>query len=97
MSDGEYAETRGWARPATRGELRDKLAAGQACEVAAHVAEMTATMLRGWLDFDAFTVRPSDNDGWMLFEPNTGRTGPGARAAGDGYGAASGCAVGGTR
>jgi hypothetical protein len=31
---------------------------------------MTATMLRGWLYFDAFTVRPSDNDGWTLFKPN---------------------------
>ena len=62
----------GWARPATRGELRDNLRGGVACEVAAHVAEMTATMLRGWLDFDAFTVRPSSNAGWTLFEPNSG-------------------------
>lgn len=64
----------GWARPATRGELRDKLRDGIACEVAAHVAEMTATMLRGWLAFDAFTVCPSDNAGWTLFEPNKGAT-----------------------
>jgi hypothetical protein len=60
----------GWARPATRGELRDRLAAGEACEVAGHVAEMTATMLRGWLQFNGFTVRPSANDGWSLFDPN---------------------------
>ena len=70
MIASEYAGPRGWARPATRGELRDRLAAGEACEVAGHVAEMTATMLRGWLDFDAFTVRPSANDGWTMFEPN---------------------------
>lgn len=70
MSGSEYAPPRGWARPATRGELRDKLSDGIVCEVAAHVAEMTVTMLRGWLRFDAFTVRPSDNDGWTLFEPN---------------------------
>ena len=70
-SDSEYAAPLGWARPATRGELRDKLRNGVACEVAAHVAEMTGMMLRGWLDFDAFTVRPSDNAGWTLFEPNT--------------------------
>lgn len=70
MSDSGYAAPRGWARPATRGELRSRLGAGEACEVGAHVAESTAMMLRGWLDFSQFTVRPSDNDGWALFEPN---------------------------
>ena len=65
-----YTPPRGWARPATRGELRDKLREGIPCEVASHVAEMTATMLRGWLDFEAFTVRPSSSDEWTLFEPN---------------------------
>ena len=75
MSGSEYDAPRGWARPATRGELRDKLRNGIACEVAAHVSEMTAMMLRAWLDFDGFTDRPSDNDGWTLFEPNVELTG----------------------
>ena len=84
LSGSEYAAPRGWARPATRGELRDRLCDGVACEVAAHVAEMTATMLRGWLDFDTFTVRPSDNAGWTLFEPNDNISGgiPSAEADG---------------
>jgi hypothetical protein len=56
-------------RPKTRGELRRLLQAGYACEVAAHVAEMTAVLLRGWLDCDTFTTRPSRNAGWTLFEP----------------------------
>lgn len=56
-------------RPLTRGELRDCLADGIACEVVTDCAEMTAIMLRGWLKFDAFTVRPSDTPGWSLFEP----------------------------
>ncbi len=64
-----------WARPATRGELRDTLCDGVACEVVAYASEITAIMLRaprafGFLGFDAFTVRPSDNAGWMIFEPN---------------------------
>jgi len=60
-------------RPKTRGELRLLLQAGYACEVAAHVAEMTAVLLRGWLDCDAFTTRPSGNAGWTLFEPTPTR------------------------
>jgi len=56
-------------RPKTRGELKRRLQAGHACEVAGYAAEMTATMLRGWMDFEAFTVRPSYNAGWVVFEP----------------------------
>jgi hypothetical protein len=59
-------------RPATNGELLDRLAAGETCEVEGRAAERTAMILRGCLDFDAFTVRPSDNAGWTLFEPNAG-------------------------
>ncbi len=58
----------GYARPSTRGELRDLLAAGTPCEVASHVSEMTAVMLSGWLDFPNFTVRQSENTGWSVFE-----------------------------
>jgi hypothetical protein len=57
-------------RPLTRGELRDRLQAGETCEVAAHVAEMTAIVLTGWLQFDQFNVDPSENEGWVLFVPN---------------------------
>jgi len=57
-----------YCRPRTRGELMNKLSDGIDCEVAADVAEMTASMLRGWLEFKEFTVRPSCNKGWMIFE-----------------------------
>jgi hypothetical protein len=57
-------------RPHTRGELCQRLREGVACEVVSAVAEMTAIMLRGWLCFDAFSVRASPyNDGWSVFEP----------------------------
>ena len=58
-------------RPTTRGQLRNKLAKGIQCEVVASVAEMTAIMLRGWLNFQDFTVHPSKNDGWVIFAPET--------------------------
>jgi hypothetical protein len=57
-------------RPRTRGELRDKLQAGVPCEVAAYVAGMTDIMLRGWLQFEAFTVCSSVNNGWVVFMPD---------------------------
>lgn len=57
-----------YARPATRGELRKLLDSGVPCEVASHVAEMTRIMLDGWLPGSKFTVRPSENAGWSVFE-----------------------------
>jgi hypothetical protein len=63
-----------WARPGTRGELRDRLACGETCEVVTSNAEITSMILRGWLQFDGFTVRPSGNAGWSLFEPNASLT-----------------------
>jgi hypothetical protein len=78
LSDPEIEQMKGrsvrdslYQRPKTRGELRDLLESGQACEVASQSAEMTEIMLKGWLDFDAFTVRKSPNEGWTLFEPLT--------------------------
>ena len=56
-------------RPGTRGELKALLEAGVSCEVALIAAEMTEIMLRGWLEFDAFSVSNSDNPGWALFAP----------------------------
>jgi len=70
MSGSEYAPPRGWARPATRGELRDRLARGETCEVVTSNVLITSLLLRGWLQFNGFRVRPSENDGWSLFEPN---------------------------
>jgi hypothetical protein len=58
------------ARPKTRGELKRKLQQGEACEVVSSNVEITTILLRGWLDFDRFTTRPSDNVGWTVFEPN---------------------------
>jgi hypothetical protein len=61
---------RTYARPSTRGELKKMLHDGIPCEVASFVAEMTDIMLRGWLEkFDSFSVRPSENNGWSVFEP----------------------------
>ena len=62
-----------YARPETRGELRDLLAAGTACEVATHVVPMTEIMLIGWLEFTDYTIRPSENEGWTIFEPGGSR------------------------
>ena len=58
-----------YPRPSTRGDLRDMLKAGMVCEVATYTAEITKIMLNGWLNFDAFTVEPSSNEGWSLFKP----------------------------
>lgn len=57
-------------RPSTRGQLRDHLKAGQACEVPDCGIEMTKIMLIWWMDFKDFTVQPSKNEGWVLFLPN---------------------------
>lgn len=57
-----------FCRPTTRGELKEKLSVGIPCEVASYAAEMTANLLRGWLEFDEFVTRPSENEGWTVFE-----------------------------
>lgn len=56
-------------RPKTRGELRDKLKAGIPCEVVGTNAGFTTMMLESWLEFKDFTVRMSENAGWVVFEP----------------------------
>ncbi len=58
-----------YTRPTTRGELRDRLVLGETCEVVTSNAEITSIMLQGWLEFNDFTVRPSHNEGWSLYEP----------------------------
>lgn len=57
-----------YIRPKTRGELRDLLKADVACEVVTDVVPMTEILLRGWLQFPYYTVRPSENEGWSVFE-----------------------------
>lgn len=66
--NGPPVDSSGYARPRTRGELRDLLNSGVACEVVSSNAMLTAQMLQGWLNFTAFTVRPSENAGWSVFE-----------------------------
>jgi hypothetical protein len=61
-------ETHKYVRPKTRGELRRLLSDGIACEVVSTNAEITSILLRGWLDFDSFTIRKSENYGWSVFE-----------------------------
>ncbi len=56
-------------RPKTRGELKEKLRSGIACEVVSSNVSITSLLLRGWLEFDGFTVRQSENEGWSVFEP----------------------------
>ena len=57
-------------RPSTRGELARRLKAGESCEVAGYVAEMTSIMLRGWLGVENFSVTESTNPGWVIYRPN---------------------------
>ena len=60
-------------RPKTRGELRDMLARGEECEVVTSNVAITRLMLHSWLRFTAFTVRPSENEGWSMFVPSEAR------------------------
>ena len=62
------ADKANFHRPATRGELRDKLSSGETCEVVTSNVTITSIMLRGWLNFDNFIVCPSTNAGWSLFK-----------------------------
>lgn len=59
-----------YTRPKTRGELKRRLENGETCEIVADNAEITTTLLHGWLNFNAFTVELSPNRGWCLFVPN---------------------------
>lgn len=60
-------ERPGYTRPKTRGELRDLLKDGTPCEVVSSNVSITSTLLK-CLDFDSFTVRPSETPGWSVFE-----------------------------
>ena len=56
-------------RPVTRGELANRLKAGETCEIPDYGIEMTKLMLKWWLGVDKFTVEASKNDGFVLFIP----------------------------
>jgi len=59
-----------YARPKTRGELRDKLQEGIECEVVASNVSITNILLSGWMDFKTYKVRPSENEGWAVYYPS---------------------------
>jgi hypothetical protein len=60
-------------RPKTRGELKAKLREGVPCEVVVSNVEITNVLLTGWLDFNAFDVCLSDNQGWAVYHPVMGK------------------------
>ena len=55
-------------RPRTRGELVRELRAGTPCEVVADNESTTRILIDGWLDPPPYTVRLSENAGWVVFE-----------------------------
>ena len=75
-SSNEFAEmlaqssaaSAGYARPGTRGELAKLLKKGIPCEVASTNVDISVTLLTGWLGIEKITVRPSENEGWSVFE-----------------------------
>lgn len=55
-------------RPTTRGELVAKLEEGVACEVVTHNVKTTKMLVDNWLTPPPYTIRPSENQGWTVFE-----------------------------
>ena len=41
---------------------------GIPCEVAKQASEMTVVMFHGWVHFKDFTIRESENTGWVVYE-----------------------------
>jgi hypothetical protein len=70
-NDIQSSEPSHYVRPHTRGELVSKLRVGIPCEVVADNVSITQTLIDGWLDPPPYIVRPSENDGWMIFERKT--------------------------
>jgi hypothetical protein len=74
VNGGDCSRSRaaaGYTRPKTRGELRDRLKAGEECEVVASNADTTCTLLQVlefYQDKD-YGVRLSENRGWAVFFP----------------------------
>lgn len=59
-----------YLRPKTRGKLVKELQNGTPCEVVAHNKKITQILIDNWLKPTSYTVRPSENDGWVVFEKN---------------------------
>jgi len=58
-----------YTRPKTLGELKTRLQAGEHCEIVTDSVEFANIGLRDRLNFDAFTVTPSENPGWSVRTP----------------------------
>lgn len=56
-------------RPKTVGELLIALKNNVKCEVVGTSEEITSIKLQGWLKFDKFKTHPSENYGWVIYEP----------------------------
>jgi hypothetical protein len=56
-------------------ELHDLLKQGIICETAPILTWVNVTMLKRWLEFNAFKVIKSPNIGWVLFVPTEGESG----------------------
>lgn len=61
-------------RPKTRGELLLLLKLGEKAEVMATSQEITSLILTGWGNFTAFKTYPSENPGWVIYEPTNLQT-----------------------
>ncbi len=57
-------------RPQTRGELVEALNLGIKCEVVATNEEITTMLIKGQLNTPPFKTYPSDNIGWVVYDPD---------------------------
>ncbi len=58
-----------YLRPKTRGELVNELDKGLSCEVLASNATSTKMLIDAWLNPPEYIIIPSENYGWVIFEP----------------------------
>lgn len=69
-ASGHTRRESSYLRPRTRGELVRELHAGTPCEVVASNESTTRMLIDGWLRPPPYAVRPSENEGWVVFERN---------------------------
>lgn len=60
-----------YPRPKTRGDLVRALHDGRPCEVATYIAGSTRALIDNWLEPPPYTIRASENKGWVVFEPES--------------------------
>ena len=59
-----------YARPKTRGDLRDNILNGIESEVVTSNVSITQILIDYWLGVKGkYKVRPSENQGWSIFYP----------------------------